>query len=84
LGWQNNLPPAAKNQPERFLNEVPTIIEKGKLNTSIIDRWPGVACVNVYARRFGRLLKAYDLIGYRAPAPDSVALKARFQTLILR
>jgi len=60
------------------------LAEKGRLTSSIIDRSPDVPSVNVYHRRFGGLLKAYDLIGYRAPAPDLASLKVRFQTLIMR
>jgi hypothetical protein len=60
------------------------LAERGKLTSSIIECSPDVPSVNTYARRFGGLLKAYDLIGYRAPAPDITSLKIRFQTLIMR
>ena len=43
------------------------LAKKGKLSVSIIQRSRLVPSPSVYARRFGSLAQAYELIGYNAP-----------------
>jgi DNA invertase Pin-like site-specific DNA recombinase len=61
-----------------------TLAEQGRLTTSIIERSPHTPSVNTYSRRFGGLLKAYELIGYKAPVKDVFCMRVRLQTIIMR
>jgi DNA invertase Pin-like site-specific DNA recombinase len=54
---------------ERVLNELRSLLDsKGKLTPKIIDSAVGMASSRTYCFRFGGLLKAYELIGYKPKA----------------
>jgi hypothetical protein len=54
---------------ERVLSELRSLLDsKGKLTPKIIDGAVGMASSRTYCFRFGGLLKAYELIGYKPKA----------------
>jgi hypothetical protein len=60
------------------------LAERGKLSTAIIDECRYLPGAKVYDHRFGGLLKAYSLIGYKPSAKDETLLRTRAHTLMLR
>lgn len=53
---------------EQLLEDLKALLDdNGRLSTSVIENAPGLASVSAYAKRFGSIRKAYELIGYGNP-----------------
>jgi DNA invertase Pin-like site-specific DNA recombinase len=56
-----------KTNAELLTNLRSLLKEEGKLDRRLINNSRTVSCVATYRKRFGGLVKAYDLIGYHRP-----------------
>jgi hypothetical protein len=69
---------------ETLLNSLRELLKRRKrLSASEIDRAPGVASPTTFRKRFGSLIRAYELIGYGKPS-DYSSCDQRQRTRALR
>lgn len=70
---------------ERLLAELRSLLKaRGTLNPGLLRPANGVASNSTYATRFGGLMKAYGLIGYRSPRFTMSSLEARRELTALK
>jgi DNA invertase Pin-like site-specific DNA recombinase len=56
--------------------------QKGRLSLNIIKNFPGVPSVSVFRERFGGLLRAYEVLGYKSTYQfETVAVKRRIHSM---
>jgi DNA invertase Pin-like site-specific DNA recombinase len=60
------------------------LADKGKLTTAIIDECPYLPGAHVYDHRFGGMLKAYAIVGYKPSQNNEIMLWTRAHTLMYR
>ena len=54
-----------RKSDEQILEELRNLLSKhGRLTTAIIEEAPGIPCVGALVRRFGSLVRTYELLGY--------------------
>lgn len=70
---------------ERLLSELRSVAEAdGKLTPDSFEPRNGLAGASTYVRRFGSLMRAYELIGYRPPRYTIGSLESRRKIASLR
>jgi DNA invertase Pin-like site-specific DNA recombinase len=69
---------------EQLLQDLKTLLAReGRLSISLIENSPGLASVSAYAKRFGSVRKAYELIGHGSPEQFSL-MDGRCRTVAMR
>ncbi|MGA8429311.1 MAG: recombinase family protein [Candidatus Sulfotelmatobacter sp.] len=69
---------------EQLLQDLKTLLAReGRLSISVIENSADVASVSAYAKRFGSIRKAYELIGYGSPEQFS-PIDGRCRTVAMR
>ena len=67
---------------DQLLDELRAILAgNGRLNSTLIRQRPGTTPPTSYRYRFGSLMRAYELIGYKGPIAQLVTTRRRIQEL---
>jgi DNA invertase Pin-like site-specific DNA recombinase len=70
---------------ERLLAELRTLLKKhGKLAPELLRSANGIASGSTYVTRFGSLMRAYELVGYRSPRYTAASAESRRALALVR
>ena len=72
----------ARQSNERLLTSLKAVLAReGKISTALMESAPDVVSAGAFRRRFGSLMSAYELIGYRSHVFGMVALRNQVKQL---